>query len=51
MAATAPTSDSRTPDLKAPPRALQVQARAERDRRKACHGDWTACDRHTGATR
>lgn len=36
-------SDSRTPDFKMPPKSMQQKARAERDRRKACHGDWTAC--------
>lgn len=36
-------SDSRTPDFKKPPKADQQKARAERDRRKACHGDWTPC--------
>ena len=31
------------PDYKKPPKAEQAKARAERDRRKACHGDWTPC--------
>lgn len=36
-------SDSRTPEPKAPPKSAQQKARAERDRRKACHGSWYAC--------
>lgn len=32
------------PDYKKPPRAYIEAAKAERDRRKACHGDWTPCD-------
>lgn len=36
-------SDSRTPEPKAPPKAMQQQARAERDRRKTCHGNWSPC--------
>lgn len=36
-------SDSRTPEPKAPPKSMQRDARAERDRRKACHGNWYAC--------
>lgn len=37
---------ARTPDFRMPPKANQVLARAERYRRKACHGDWTPCERH-----
>jgi len=31
------------PDYKKPPKAHVEQARAERDRRKACHGNWYPC--------
>ena len=44
-------SDSRTPEPKAPPKAMQQRARAERDRRKACHGDWTPCNKHLSGGR
>jgi len=32
------------PGFKATPKADQAKARAERARRKACHGTWQACD-------
>ena len=32
------------PDPKAPPRRLVKSAKAERDRRKACHGNWYPCE-------
>ena len=31
------------PEPKAPPKAMQAKAKAERERRKACHGTWVAC--------
>lgn len=31
------------PDPKAPPKRMQEEAKAERRRRKECHGDWTPC--------
>lgn len=34
------------PEPKAPPKALRDAARAERDRRKACHGNWQPCSSH-----
>ncbi len=31
------------PNPKAPPKAMQEAAKAERKRRKACHGNWYPC--------
>ena len=31
------------PNPKAPPKTLQAAAKAERARRKACHGTWHPC--------
>lgn len=31
------------PNPKAPPKKMQAAAKAERARRKACHGSWAPC--------
>jgi hypothetical protein len=36
------------PGPKSPPKALRDAAKAERARRKACHGDWTPCNHPKG---
>lgn len=36
------------PDFKRPPRKFIEGSQRERARRKACHGDWTPCERHEG---
>lgn len=38
------------PGPKAPPKKMQEEAKAERARRKACHGNWYPCTPDCGAT-
>ena len=32
------------PDYKKPPKAMVAEAKAERQRRRACHGNWSPCE-------